>query len=212
MKMTPGKYSLTGPRCMLKQMDGVRAGRCIDVESDRVQPGGEVNVFPCRGRWHQFLSFGNGTLAPLGSIHMNIPMHIWKRIEDSGREQEPYMCIGVRGRGIKDEEEWIEDISQENEEDIDDSADTVKESDSASHTQSNPSGRNITHGEESRSGQQPGKREILPLSNWKDEQVITTRCSNTHAVVEFVIVLYIEVDTPEQGDSVGKQESEEDEL
>jgi hypothetical protein len=34
-------------------------------------------------------------------------------------------------------------------------------------------------------------REMLPLSHWKDHQLITTRCSNIGAVVEFVVVPFI---------------------
>ena len=32
---------------------------------------------------------------------------------------------------------------------------------------------------------------VLPLSHWRDQQLITTRCTNTDAVVEFVIVPFI---------------------
>lgn len=190
MKMTPGNFSLTGPRCMLKQVDGIRAGRCLDFESERLQPGGEINVYPCMSRWHQFLSFGNGAHAPLGSLHMNIPMHIWKRIESTGREQEPYMCIGVKGRGEKDEDEWIEDIEQEEDTDheYDDDYKQWVQAGSKDRGEKTVVRNNII---EESTVNQTATRELLPLSQWKDQQLITTRCSNSGAVVEFIIVPFI---------------------
>jgi hypothetical protein len=53
MAVTKGNYSATGPRCMLKQMDGIRAGRCYDGHADSLQPGGPVQVFPCVHQWYQ---------------------------------------------------------------------------------------------------------------------------------------------------------------
>jgi hypothetical protein len=181
IKMTPGNFTLTGPRCMLKQVDGVRAGRCLDFESEHLQPGGEISVYPCMSRWHQFLSFGNGAHAPLGSLHMNIPMHIWKRIESTGREQEPYMCVGVKGRGDKDEDEWAENARQDEE--------TGHEYDNdysrwASNGSKDPV-ENVAHQnnrKEKNTANSTVLREMLPLSHWKDHQLITTRCSNIGAV------------------------------
>lgn len=190
IKMTPGNFTLTGPRCMLKQVDGVRAGRCLDFESERLQPGGEISVYPCMSRWHQFLSFGNGAHALLGSLHMNIPMHIWKRIESTGREQEPYMCVGVKGRGDKDEDEWVEDVRQDEDTDHEYDDDYSRW---ASNGSKDPED-NIAHQnnrKEKNTANSTALRERLPLSHWKDHQLITTRCSNIGAVVEFVIVPFI---------------------
>jgi hypothetical protein len=44
INVTLGLYSITGPRCMLKQMDGLRTGRCYDSGSTTMQPGGQVSV------------------------------------------------------------------------------------------------------------------------------------------------------------------------
>ena len=72
MNVTKGKYSVAGPRCMLKQMDGMRAGRCFDGQADSLQPGGETQVFPCWGeKWFQFVAFGTyDTLVLLESCCM----------------------------------------------------------------------------------------------------------------------------------------------
>jgi len=215
MKMTPGNFSTTGPRCMLKQVDGVRAGRCLDFESERLQPGGEISVYPCMSKWHQFLSFGNGVQAPVGSMHMNIPMHIWKRIENSGREQEPYMCIAVRGRGHKDEEEWIEDTQEEEEEySYDDDYLLAAKAESSEQRRGNFPSEGVT---QSLSGESAANQTVLPLSHWKDQQLITTRCTNTDAVVEFVIVPFIIEDKTDPvlknaTNHTGSDEMEEDEL
>lgn len=108
MNATRGTYSVTGPRCMMKQMDGIRAGRCLDVDSQALQPGGATQVFPCISKWYQFVSFGDGIVAPTGSIYTTIPSHIVKQIRNLGHDHTDYMCLGVYGRGLKDEVDWAE--------------------------------------------------------------------------------------------------------
>ena len=95
IKVTPGSYSVTGPRCMLKQMDGIRAGRCFDGDTGSDFPGGETLVFPCVHRWGQFLSVGDGSMAPKGSLFFHIPAHIIQMLARDGREQHDYMCLSV---------------------------------------------------------------------------------------------------------------------
>ena len=92
---TPGDYSVTGPRCMLKQMDGVRAGRCFDGDTNPDSPGGETLVFPCVHRWGQFLSIGDGLFAPRGSLFFHIPDHIIRKLSKTGQGLEAYMCLSV---------------------------------------------------------------------------------------------------------------------
>jgi hypothetical protein len=104
---------------MLKMMEGIRAGRCFDGDSGNSQPGGEVQVFPCVHRWVQFLSVGDGRLAPKGSLFFTIPLHIVRQIHRMGHEQSPHMCLGVWGRGNKDEVDWKDEsqaFSQERKE------------------------------------------------------------------------------------------------
>lgn len=91
MEVTPGLYTSTGPRCMIRMMDGMRMGRCLDSDSLDAQPGGLVHVFPCTKRWNQFHSFGNGRDVPRMAIHTNVPLHTRNRIAETGRVQEPYM-------------------------------------------------------------------------------------------------------------------------
>lgn len=166
MSVTSGLYSQTGPQCMFTQMDGLRTGRCMDGESDRTQPGGEVQVFPCRKRWHQTFSFGNGELAPLGSIHMNVPLHVQNRIKSKGKDQEPHMCLGVLGRGDKDEVDWDAEVTTNMDED------------------------------EISISSKDGAR--APLSEWEGEQVVTTRCSNTEGIIEWIFVPFIHEDEVEE--------------
>ena len=109
LKVTPGNYSVTGPRCMLKQMDGIRAGRCFDGDTGDLYPGGETLVFPCVHRWGQFLSVGDGSVAPAGSLFFHIPAHIIQKLSRAGREQHAYMCLSV-GELEEDEEESLHPI------------------------------------------------------------------------------------------------------
>lgn len=113
INVTKGTYSTTGPRCMLKQIDGIRAGRCFDGQQDSLQPGGEIQVYPCVQQWFQFVSFGDGEHAPIGSLYSIIPSHVVQQIQNLGHAQSPYMCFGVRGRGTQDELDWADEQNEE---------------------------------------------------------------------------------------------------
>ena len=117
LSSTAGNFSGTGPGCMITQIDGVRAGRCLDAESAmQARPGGAALVYPCAKRWHQFFSFGNGDVAPRNAIHTSIPGHIVRELRSDGYpEQEQHLCLGVRGRGDKDEDDWEVDEDDANE-------------------------------------------------------------------------------------------------
>lgn len=95
LKVTPGNYSVTGPRCMLKQMDGIRAGRCFDGDTGSEFVGGEAFVFPCVQRFGQFLSVGDGSVAPAGSLFFHIPAHLVRMLSKDGEEQHAFMCLSV---------------------------------------------------------------------------------------------------------------------
>jgi len=167
MNVTAGNYSLTGPRCMIKQMDGVREGRCLDTDSDDLQPGGAGRVFPCTNRWYQFLSFGDGVTTPKGSMFSTIPSHVLRQIHNLGHEQIPYMCLGVRGRGNGDEVPW----DPEDEED----------DNTSDHK-----------GEEDDEGDGDGG--LPPLTKWLDQEIVTTQCTNEGAVIEWIFVPFITED------------------
>eukprot|EP00985_Skeletonema_marinoi_P008121 scaffold3619_cov97-Skeletonema_marinoi.AAC.6 len=101
LEMTPGEYTQTGPKCMLKIGDSIRKGRCLDVESDRTKPGAYLNIFPCEAKWHQLFSFGNGDVVPSGGIHVSPPKHL------SSKKSTAHLCLGVQGRSSEDKEEWL---------------------------------------------------------------------------------------------------------
>lgn len=101
LEMTPGDYSPTGPKCMIKIGDSIRKGRCLDVESERTKPGAFLNIYPCDAKWHQLFSFGNGDSVPSGSIHVSLPPNI------AAKESNIHLCLGVQGRSESDEEEWV---------------------------------------------------------------------------------------------------------
>jgi hypothetical protein len=110
LTVTPGNYSVTGPRCMLKQADGIRSGRCFDGDTGKDFPGGETLVYPCVHRWGQFLSVGDGNGAPKGSLFFHIPGHIVRMVKKLGREQHAYMCLSV-GEISGDDRKSAEDNS-----------------------------------------------------------------------------------------------------
>ena len=162
MNTTPGVYSPTGPRCQLKQMDGQRSGRCFDAESGKSQPGGRTQVFPCSDKWYQFLSFGDSVHAPVGSLYTKIPSHIVKQIINLGHDQIQFMCLGVVGRGDRDEEDW----------------------DTATDEPASNSARR-------QSLETTKMDEFAPLAEWLEQEIITTQCTNTGGVIEWQFVPFI---------------------
>jgi len=156
---------------MIKQMDGLREGRCLDTDSESLQPGGATRVYPCFNRWYQFLSFGDGRLAPRGSIFSTIPSQMVRQIHNLGHEQIPYMCLGVLGRGDQDEVHWDEGEDEGGELTV----------------AAGPGSRN----ESFKAG------EWEPLSEWMEQELVTTQCTNVGAVIEWLFVPFIvEEDSP----------------
>ena len=178
MEMTPGSYIPTGPRCALTQADGIRQGRCLDAHSDGIEPGGKARVFPCVKRWPQFVSFGNGQFAPKGSMHINVPKHIVNRIRASrphSPPQEAHLCLGVLGRGDKDEEHLYEiEGGDDGHDDGDDAEEKIQ------YTEEDYD----EHG-------------ILKFDHYMDDEIVATQCSNTGAVIEWIFVPFIEEEEEE---------------
>jgi hypothetical protein len=161
---------------MLQQMDGVRAGRCFDGGAMGLQPGGETQVYPCVREWFQFVSFGDGHVAPKGSLYSTIPSHIVKQIRNLGHAQIPYMCLGVYDRGDEDETDWTDEDAKLN------------------HTDQGPK---VSH--------QSGTQTVWsPLSEWVEASIITTQCSNVGAVIEWVFVPFIEEDVEQISGTVAE--------
>ena len=175
MNVTLGQYSKIGPRCMLQQMDGMRVGRCYDSGSASFQPGGETQVYPCVREWFQFVSFGDGRVAPIGSLFSTIPMHIVKQINNLGHEQIAYMCLGVYERGNEDEVDWDDETEEEERNSLSRDTSVVDENE-----------------------------EWEPLSKWQGSGIITTQCTNKGAVIEWVFVPFIdeEVEHDEDEDAI----------
>lgn len=219
MEVTPGVYNPTGPRCNLKMMDGLRVGRCLDGESFDPQPGGPVHVFPCHNRWHQYISFGDGIHAPAGALHTNVPEHTRKRIAETGREQERYMCLGLDGRGEKEEDwlgqrkEMMEKMKQRELELMGESEDSEDEQEPSVDQEEDAEEKSEEENAEDK-GDGP-----LDIWHWEYEQLHAIKCSNTAAVIEWIIVPFIEEENSktvyenEDGDETvsGDEEEPEDE-
>jgi hypothetical protein len=191
LNMTAGNFSPTGPRCMITQADGVRAGRCLDGDSGiQPLPGGAAQVYPCAKRWHQFFSFGgnvehdgNGeALPPKNAIHTSIPRHMVRRLRDHAGypKQDYYICLGVRGRGDKDEDGWAVDEMS-----LDDGEDLVPE------------------------GIVPG--EMPSVREWAGMQLVSTQCTNKDAVIEWVHIPFIvEEEEPQNTEADVDTDTEEE--
>ncbi len=176
--MIPGVYSEKGPSCGIKIGDSPRRGRCLDVESERTQPGGYLNVYPCSSKWHQLFSFGNGTIAPRGAIHASLPLHMARQLEKKEKVVHQHLCLGVFGRGDTDESSWVEDEDEDENEPWDpwEFEDAVR---------------------------YPNGRKSLQL--WRGQQLQTTPCSNVGGVIEWYYVPFI-VEEYEEATEKGTEE------
>jgi hypothetical protein len=191
--MIPGRYSKTGPQCLLKLGDGARAGRCLDVESTKTLPGGLMNVYPCSTKWHQIFAFGNGTIAPRGAIHATLPPHMVKQHEHKKEPVSAHLCIGVQGRGDANETLW------KTKKELEEKAKEVKEENADENEELDP-------WEEPDAEVGPDGRKSLNL--WNGQQLRTTPCSNKGAVIEFFFVPFIVEDPEEDEDTaVGANQS-----
>jgi len=89
-----GKYNTEGPRCQLKQMDGLRKGRCLDAEVND-----QLLIYPCRDRWNQFVSFGshnaNVTTAMAGSMFTSIPLYTLRGERSHTEIDDHHACFAV---------------------------------------------------------------------------------------------------------------------
>jgi hypothetical protein len=180
MVSTRGMYSQTGPHCMIKQLGGARNGRCIDIEGERVEPGGQIQVFPCFTKWHQMFTFGDGKVARNASIFGSVPMHIINALKYKGKDQAPYLCFGVVGRSKIEYTPWAEDGDKEQLDTVDFVPKILEKI--------------------ARQGDR-----VLPVRLWKGKQLVTVPCSNDDAIIEFVFVPFIVEDedpTTEEIDSL----------
>lgn len=99
MESIPGENN--SPYCFIKQLGGLRSGRCLDTHSQRVEPGGQLQVFPCVKKWQQMFGFGDDLIAPKGSIYTSIPTNVFQTILHKGKDQAQHLCIGKRAITIK---------------------------------------------------------------------------------------------------------------
>jgi hypothetical protein len=175
---------------MIRVMDGIRAGRCLDAGSLDLQPGGPVHVFPCNKLWNQFASFGNGNETPNLTIHTNVPLHTRKRIAETGRDQEPYMCLGVSGRGELDEEDWLGVHHEDDDEDLPQANSDEGKTDEIDKD-------NFSLEEDDSNDDETDSTALSPLSQWEGKQLVSTRCSNTGALIEWLVVPFIVEDYDE---------------
>lgn len=219
LQVKPTQYSPTGPRCSLTLADGLRQGRVLDAETERVQPGGVLHAFPSVHRWHQFFSFGSNLIEKnnnentpiIGSIHTVVPQHVIKTINRKGRTQGKYMCLGVYGRGSLDEEEWEEDLENIPSEELI-TSNTIKLNDNIIDENSNQQNNNHLR-RNNTTNMNNDDKVVSSLQEWSNQRLITTRCDNVDAVIEWVAVPFIKSEEEEsEGEGEYNEEEEEEDY
>ena len=163
-------------------MDGIRAGRCFDGDSGTNQPGGEVQVFPCMHRWVQFLSVGSSSNATKSTTTTTTttttpppPGSLYFTIPSHIVKQ--IHQLGHEQHPHMCLGVWGRGV-----------ADEVEWNDPASKLPPDP---------EPEEG-------WPPLSKYVNEELFSTQCTNTGAVVEWLFVPYIVED---EYDDDGEEEA-----
>lgn len=184
IQVTPGVVNPAGPRCFIK-VEGKKYSHCLGSKSlNKSEAVGHLVSTHCKGDWRKTFFFGDGMYAPKSTLHLMVPKSMRKMIEDDGRNQESHICLGVLGRGQKDEEVWnlpeIKNISHTNskdeqEYDIDDSPSLTKYLDVM-----RIQGLSSDHGA------------FTSLQAFAGERIVTTKCSNRGAILEWIVVPYVQ--------------------
>lgn len=185
MTMVKGKYTPAGPHCMIKQLGGPHNKRCIDIVGERVEPGGQLQVFPCMSQWHQMFGFGGGEIARNSTIFGSVPKHIINALRYKAKDQPPYLCFGVIGRGNKEYTPWNEDEKREHLNTVDFVSKKAKKM------------RQKTEGQQ------------LPLRLWKNKQLVTVPCTDESAVIDFLFVPFIVENDDSEEDNMEEGVGEE---
>jgi len=175
---------------MLQQLNCIRSGRrWYGGPYTALIPGGPPQVYPCVREYFPFVAFGDDRLVPSGALYTTIPSHVVKQIirSQDGKEQIPYMCLGVFGRGKKDEFERDEERGE--------------------YVPRQGSDLTLTSKEE--------KTSLPPLFDYMGKPIVTTQCNNDGAVIEWVVVPFIDEEgakiinpnnNDDDGDSTSAQE------
>ena len=176
---------------MIKQLGGSRDGRCIDIEGERVEPGGNLQVFPCFNKWHQMFTFGDGVHARNATILASVPSHIINTLKYKGKDQHPHICVGVIGRSQTEYSPWKEDENKERLDSVDFLPKKVKPK----------------KGETNVDTMAKEGSKLKSLRLWKFKQLVTIPCSDEDAIIDFVFVPFI-VEEDDKEDSVAPVEDE----
>lgn len=167
MESAYGKYSPSGPQCMIKQYGGRRDGRCLDIPGEHVELSGLIQVYPCMNKWNQM--FGFSLHGKRGSIHLTLPSHLLSTKERTRFIQERNICLGASGRGDTIYEAWREDQNR------------LK----LNATDFAPEEEHLMKFRDDSST-------YLPLSFWENKFLVTVPCSDEKAVLDFIFVPFIE--------------------
>ncbi|GMH80513.1 hypothetical protein TL16_g08576 [Triparma laevis f. inornata] len=88
-----GTSSGIGPTCRIQGANGhAHKKKCLDVEGERMTPGGDFLMYSCTGRWNQYFSFGTPSTKDC-SIHLNVPSHLIKTKSDMDIIQPAHLCV-----------------------------------------------------------------------------------------------------------------------
>ena len=117
MQMVPGSYFPTGPLCKIRSINSDNE-TCLESSTENDKLYGKMHVTNCQAQWAQHFSFGDGTFAPHGSLHVTAPTEALPNTDKTNRNRQS-ICLGVLDKEGIDESEYKNEEHGNNEMDKD---------------------------------------------------------------------------------------------
>lgn len=172
--ISTGNYFSSGPHCMLKIYGGIFDDKCLDNSLGlSVEVGSQLTLNRCTSRWHQSFAFGNGILAPNGSIHTTVPSHVLQTNRQKEVESITELCLGVANRGNFPLEPWKDKTLLQSM-----SPKLIEKLGVVNKTMFVPFDNS-------------GAGLLQPLELWEGKIVTTVPCFDEDAIIKFVFVPFI---------------------
>ena len=168
ISVTPGIDNPAGPRCFLRQRGKDGEDSCLESMSNSTHALGFVRSRKkCRGDWKRTFFFGDDEYAPRSTIHLMVPRAERRRLEaehGEGHKVEPHICFALESKELNFNE--IDDAGKETQDA--NSSGTLDPFESAAALKGT-------------------------LREHAGNRIITTPCTQTEEVIEWVFVPIVPV-------------------
>ena len=180
ISVTPGIDNPAGPRCFIRQRGKDGEDSCLESMSNSTHALGFVRSRKkCRGDWKRTFFFGDDKYAPRSTIHLMIPRGERRRLEEEhgeGHKVEPHICFALHSKELNFNEI---DSAEEETQNADSSSGALDPFESAAALKGT-------------------------LQDHAGNRIITTPCTQTEEVIEWIFVPILPVDPTDAANTKGE--------